>query len=132
MQRGNYIAMLMCYAGFVTNSTGVAPKLSLLSIEGKELCDAATPYQTTSTPAANNFTEATFLFQNNRDCIDQLDQVAGLMFSPPDGTKGVWSFCVDKLGLLPSKVDDTLAQIGQSTAPHRSFLPFVTHMTSPP
>lgn len=108
------IGLLLCLAGFVTNNTWAPPMLSLLADNGDVLC-VGTLYPTSST--VGNFTEATFLFQNNGGCIKGLSQTASLQFSPPDGQEGMMSFCVDKLELLllPNRLNETLAHTGKQT-----------------
>ena len=112
--------LLLCLAGFVTNNTWAPPVLSLLADNGDVLC-VGTLYPTSST--VGNFTEATFLFQNNGHCIKSLNQATSLQFSPPDGQEGMMSFCVDKLELLllPDGLNETLTQTGQQIDLHLTF-----------
>lgn len=110
----------MCCAGFALNKSWAAPELRLLSDDGTAIYMGYPVRNPTGPGTFGNFTEATFLFQNNIEAIKLLNETASLEFVLPDGS-GVRSMCVDKLELLPveplqlplTAVSQSVAQTGQ-------------------
>ena len=109
----------MCCAGFALNMSWAAPELRLLSNDGTALYTGNAVRNPAGPGTVGNFTEATFLFHNNIEAIQVLNETASLEFVLPDGGR---SMCVDKLELLPieplqlplSAVSQSVAQTGQS------------------